>query len=94
MRWGRSARCWVALVRLSGVLVIVLAASAAVGQRAASGEPRKVITNSVIPLPEGATAAPRGLIVNSAEPDRGREKMDVLFSFGLPKGQASSKRRS
>ena len=80
--------------RLSGVLVIVLAASAAVGQQAERGA-AKVFTNSVIPLPEGATAAPRRLIVNSAEPDRGREKMDVLFSFGLPKeGRTKSKRRS
>src|SRR5947208_3354204 len=52
-----------------------------------AGQPggRKVFTNSVVPLTEGATLGPHGLVVNAAGDAHKQDKMDVLFSLGIPK---------
>ncbi|HTS70776.1 MAG TPA: S53 family peptidase [Terriglobia bacterium] len=45
---------------------------------------RKVFTDSVIPLPEAIGLTPNGLMLQSAEPESGKESMTLLFSLAIP----------
>ena len=67
-------------VALSAVLAVTLTSA----PRPAQADGRKVFKNSVIPLP-AVGPAPAGLVVNAAVQDHTNDKMDILFSLGIPK---------
>lgn len=78
---SRQSMAWFGTLLGAGAILLATCTAA---QQPPAGEGRKVFKNSVIPLPETPGPAPHGLIVHAAVLDHSNDRLDVLFSLGIP----------